>query len=75
MIVKVGAARRERADSAVIYDETIDESHTETTADGSLQISFVASAIHGRDRDSSQYRYTMIFSADELSILSGSGSD
>ena len=75
MIVIVGAARREWADTSVIYNEAIDESHTETTDDGSLQISFVASGIHGRDRDSSQYRYTMIFSADELSILNASGSD
>ncbi|OIS90815.1 hypothetical protein [Brucella cytisi] len=69
MIVKVGAARREWADTATIYDEAINESHTETTPDGDLQISFVASGIHGRDRNSSQYRYTMILSSDELAIL------
>jgi len=74
MIVTVGAARREWADTAVIYDEAINESHAEPTQDGGLQISFVASGIHGRDRDSSQYRYTLILSPDELEILSGAAS-
>ncbi|MBA8840888.1 hypothetical protein [Ochrobactrum sp. RH2CCR150] len=69
MIVKAGAARRECADTATIYNEALKESHTETTADGGLQISFVACAIHGRDRGSSQYRYTVILTMSELAIL------
>ena len=69
MIIKVGAARREWADTATIYDEALKESHAETTSDGELQISFIASGIYGRDRDSSQYRYTMILTQGELAIL------
>ncbi|MGO1162308.1 hypothetical protein ACTOV4_10165 [Brucella sp. C7-11G] len=71
MIVKVGAARRDLGNTATIYDEEINENHAEPTPDGGLQISFVASGIHGRDRDSSQYRYTLILSSDEIAILSG----
>ncbi|MGW6778672.1 hypothetical protein ACWF50_11585 [Brucella pseudogrignonensis] len=69
MIVKVGAARREWAEIAIIYDEAFTESQTQTTPSGGCQISFVASGIHGRDRDSSQYRYTVILSSEELAML------
>ncbi len=69
MIVNVGAARREWADTATIYNAALKESHTETTPNGGLQISFVACAIHGRDRGSSQYRYTVILTSSELAIL------
>lgn len=69
MIVNVGAARREWADTATIYNEALKESHTEATSDGGLQITFVACAIHGRERGSSHYRYTVILTSSELAIL------
>ncbi|KAB2720385.1 hypothetical protein [Brucella intermedia] len=74
MLVKVGAARREWSNAAVIYDEPISEDHATTAPDGSLQITFVASGIYGRDRESSKYRYTVKLSPAELTILIGAGS-
>ncbi len=69
MLVKVEAARREGSDPAIIYDKPITETHLEILPSDSLQISFVASGIYGRDRHSARYRYTVVLDPDELDIL------
>lgn len=69
MLVKVEAARREGSDPATIYDKPISETHVDFLPDERLQISFVASGIYGRDRNSARYRYTVVLAPDELAIL------
>jgi len=69
MLVKVGAARREGSNSVTIYDKPISEAHVEATSERGMQISFVASGIYGPDRQNARYRYTVVLSPDELTLL------
>ena len=78
MLVKVAAARREGAASTTIYDQPVGLSHTTSRSDGSLMITFVATGMYdkpsrGSIRKSSQYRYTLVLSPEEISILTKVG--
>lgn len=65
------SARREGAEPTTIYDQPITQFHTVPTDDGGLEITFVAKGLYAREREASQYRYTVILSPDELTILNG----
>lgn len=77
MLVKVAAARREGAEATTIYDQPVGLSHATARPDGSLMITFVAAGMydkpsHGSIRKSSRYRYTLVLTPEEISILSKS---
>lgn len=69
MLVKAGAARREGAESATIYNAPISPAHFEATPDGGMKLTFIACGIHGRDRHTARYRYTVVLAAEELAIV------
>lgn len=74
MLVKVAAARREGAASTTIYDEPMSLAHATASSDGSLMITFIASGMYDKPsirniQKSSQYRYTLVLTPEEFSIL------
>lgn len=65
MQVKVGASQR-NDETTTIYDQPISDFQILGYRDGDLEITFVAEGVYDRK---SRYRYTVVMSDDELSIL------